>query len=159
MQKTEPWKDGGRENEEGGVKGQEGDWAGHYDGDDDDDGDANKCDADEHNCNLDHVLKVILVAAEEGEKSWAGEDEHHLQGLGWLCQGAYGGTFHHHDLDDDYNDDYDWRRHTGEKIKSGAKMSVACKDKVQYVREQMVVRLWSQMMGVYSDVLISSFSI
>ena len=30
------------------------------DGDDDDDGDANKCDADEHNCNLDHVLKIIF---------------------------------------------------------------------------------------------------
>ena len=57
LQKTEPWKDGGRENEEGGVKGQEGDWAGHYDDDDDDDDDANKCDADEHNCNLDHVLQ------------------------------------------------------------------------------------------------------
>ena len=66
MQKTEPWKDGGRENEEGRVKGQEGDRAGHYDGDDDDDGGANKFDADEHNYNLDHVLKVILVAAEEG---------------------------------------------------------------------------------------------
>ena len=63
-----------------------------------------------------------------------------MQGLGRLCQRAYGGTIHHHDLDDDYNDDYDWRRYTGEKIRSSENMIVICKDKVQYVRVPFIMR-------------------
>ena len=40
------------------------------------------------------LLFIFFVAAEKGEGSGEGEDEHHLQGVGRVCQGADGGTIH-----------------------------------------------------------------